>query len=453
MRCDGIASVDEGGNRRRKADRRHLKGLPEGNSRKLHRSDVLRLMHDRSRFPGQIHSCLFQQVELFKIAVVVFRAQSQTHRDEHRVAGIHGRLHKCLRSMARDLVAADSPVLHHHVSRTVKGVLHGHHAFLQRGRRGDGFENRTRLIGIADTGIAPHLIQKILLFFFRKSGRIRALRQGKRVIQVEFRHIHHRQNLPVVRLHHQDGDAFRLLRRHHLLRKLFGILLNVEIHADVQIISVHRLQARLALFIHFNASGVRHRQDGARLAFQIFFIFHLQTDNALIVRSCKAQHSGCQTVKGIVALIILIHLHSGKPTGADRIAGFLIHVAFDPFDGGIFFHTRSDIIFLKLQFSGQNLHHRVRIRDLIVYDGNRAYRPVIRQHVSGRIQNPAPLRLNASLPLMQRIRRIRIVCGAVYHQIDQPTGKPEKSGQTDQEGRKCLFSVEGFMLLLHRKTS
>ena len=291
MRNNGIPSVDEGGNRRSKTDRRHLKGLTEGNGCQLHRSDVLHFVHDGSRLAGQIHSCFFQQVELFKIAVVVFCAKPQSYRDEHRIAGIHGCFHKGLRTMACRLVAADPPVLHHHVSRTVEGVLHGYHAFLQCGCRSDGFENRARLIGVADAGIPPHLIQKILLLLIGKPGRIRLLRKGKRIVQVEFRHIHHRENLSVVGLHHQNGDALRLLCRHHLFRELVGILLNVEIHADIKIVSIHRLLTRLTLFIHFNSSGVRHRQDGARLALQIFFIFHLQTDNALIVPAGKPQHS------------------------------------------------------------------------------------------------------------------------------------------------------------------
>ena len=349
MGCDGIASVDEGRNCRSKTDWRHLKRLAEGNGGKLHRSDVLHFVHDGSRLAGQIHSCFFQQVELFKIAVVVFCAKPQSYRDEHRIAGIHGRLHKGLRTMACRLVAADPPVLHHHVSRTVEGVLHGHHAFLQRGCRSDGFENGTRFVGIADAGISPHLIQEILLFFLRKSGSFRSLRQGKRIVQIKFRHIHHCQNLSIIRLHHQNGNALRLFGSHHLLRELGGILLDVEIHTDIQIVAIHRLQTGLALFIHFNSSGVRHRQDGARLTLQIFLIFHLQADNALIVCSSKAQHSGRQAVKGIITLIILIHLHAVQLIGADRIPGFLIHIAPDPFYGGIFLHTLPDIRFLQLK--------------------------------------------------------------------------------------------------------
>ena len=52
---DAIASVDNGGCRSQKLDRRDLKRLPESHRRQFHISHVFLFMHDRCRLPRQIH--------------------------------------------------------------------------------------------------------------------------------------------------------------------------------------------------------------------------------------------------------------------------------------------------------------------------------------------------------------------------------------------------------------
>ena len=318
-------------------------------------------------------------------------------------------------------MASDSSILHHHITGAAEGVFHGHHPRLQAGRCRNCLKDRARFISIIDASIPPHLIQKILFLFFRHSGRIRSFWQGKRIIQVEFRDVHHSKDLSIIRLHHQYGHALRLFGCHDLIGQLCRILLDIYIHADIQILSVHGFHSVFPFFFHFNAPGIRHGKNGPRLPLQIFIIFHLQADDSLIVSPCKAKHLGSQAVKRIISLIVFIHLDSVQLVSADRISHLFIHIAFDLLNGRIFLHPFSYICFFQPQFLCKHLNHPIWLRYLVMNHGDRADRPVIRQHRPGRIQDPAPFRLNAPLPLVQFIRSLGIIGGTVYHQIHQPS--------------------------------
>lgn len=89
VRCDARASVDQGGRRCNELDRRDLKRLPKRDGRQLHRSDLIRLVHDRPRLTRQINPSLSQQTKLLKILIVPLRSQPLPDIDQNRIAGIH----------------------------------------------------------------------------------------------------------------------------------------------------------------------------------------------------------------------------------------------------------------------------------------------------------------------------------------------------------------------------
>ena len=350
-------------------------------------------------------------------------------------------------------MAPDPTVLHHNITGAAEIVFHGHHALLQSGGSGDYLENGSRLIGIVDTAVPPHPVQQVLFFLLRKPFRHRSLRKGKRIVQVKFRHIDHGQDFAVIRLHHQDGNAFRLLGRQRLVSQLRGILLNIHIQADMQVVAVHRLHPVLPLLRNLHSSCVGHRQDRSRFSLEIFVILDLQPHNSLVVASCKAQDLGSKAVKGIIPLIVLIHLDAVQLVITDNIPYRFVHIALYFFYGGVFFHALSDIFLFKPQLPGKHLHHFVRIRNLVVDNGNITYRPVIRQHRSCGIYYSPPLGLDVSFPLVKLLGRLCIVGGLIYHQIDQPSGQAQKGGQAEHKGPDCFLSVECFVFLFHWKTS
>ena len=89
VRCDARASVDQGGCRCNELDRRDLKRLPKRDGRQLHRSDLIRLVHDRPRLTRKINPSLSQQTKLLKILIVPLRSQPLSDIDQNRIAGIH----------------------------------------------------------------------------------------------------------------------------------------------------------------------------------------------------------------------------------------------------------------------------------------------------------------------------------------------------------------------------
>ena len=164
--------------------------------------------------------------------------------------------------MACHLVASDFSVIYDNISRTAESTLWCHYPRLQARRRSDDLKSGTRLVGIIDTAVSPHLIQKILLFRVRYIT-VRSLRQFVRVIQIEFRHIDHGQYFTVLRIHDQDRDTLCLLGSHSLLGQLGSIGLYVHVQADIQVLPIYRLYPALAFLFYLDTGCIRYRQDRA----------------------------------------------------------------------------------------------------------------------------------------------------------------------------------------------
>ena len=56
MRCDPVATIDNGRSSGQQLDRRDLERLPEGHSSQLHISHILFLMHDGPGFSRQVNA-------------------------------------------------------------------------------------------------------------------------------------------------------------------------------------------------------------------------------------------------------------------------------------------------------------------------------------------------------------------------------------------------------------
>ena len=115
-----------GGGRRDELDRRDLKGLPERNRRKLHRTDLILCVHDCTGFSRHIDSSSVQQPELLHALVKRICTHPKPYRHKHRIAGIFRTFHKILCSMASSVRTVDSPVLHQLISGTVEIICQFH---------------------------------------------------------------------------------------------------------------------------------------------------------------------------------------------------------------------------------------------------------------------------------------------------------------------------------------
>ena len=132
--------IDNGGRCGDELNGRDLKGLAEGDRCQLHRPHIFLLVHDGSRFSREVDAGLFPQAKLGEILAVSIHPQALPHVDEYRVAGVHGSLEEIFPSMSSCLMAADPPVLHNAVSRTVKCVGELHRPGLKAGCRSDNLE-------------------------------------------------------------------------------------------------------------------------------------------------------------------------------------------------------------------------------------------------------------------------------------------------------------------------
>ena len=165
MGRDPVSAIDDRTDCCCQLDRRNLKRLAKRYSGKLHLPHIFRVMHDRSRFSRKINSCFFQKPELFEIFIIILYSQPQPHFNKHRVAGVLSSLHKVLCTMSGPLCTVYPPVLHHFIPRAEKTVFRWHNSFFQSRCHGDNLKSRTWFISIVQTGISPHLVQKILLLF------------------------------------------------------------------------------------------------------------------------------------------------------------------------------------------------------------------------------------------------------------------------------------------------
>ena len=192
-------------------------------------------MHDCSCLSREIHPGFFHQAELLEIIAEPLRSQSEPDLHKNRITGILHSFHECLRPVSSYFVAPDSPILYNLISRAHKCIIQIDYPFFQAGAGGDDLKGGSRFIGIIDTPVSPHLIQKFLLFFLR-GGRY-AFRQFKRLIQIKFRPVDHRIDLPVLRVHQDDGHFIRLFFLHRLLCHLLCVFLDIIIDADLKRIS------------------------------------------------------------------------------------------------------------------------------------------------------------------------------------------------------------------------
>ena len=202
-------------------------------------------MHDRSGFARQIDPGLFQQAKLTDTFVKALAAQPCRHIHKNRIAGVFDTLKKRFRSVPRSLMTVDPPILHQPVAPTVKAIRKRYLSRIQRSTGCHDLKGRSRLIGIAETGISPHGIEKLALFLLRLPHGF--FRQCKRIIQMKFRNIDHGINLTVFRLHHQNGYPLSALFRQNLLRRLLGIHLDIDIQRCCQIPAVNRFYTALTI--------------------------------------------------------------------------------------------------------------------------------------------------------------------------------------------------------------
>ena len=218
MGRDAVASVDNGGRRCNQLDRRDLEGLAKGYRGQLHKAHVLLFVHDGGCLTRQVDARLSLKAELGEIFIVSIHSQPLAHVNEHRVAGIHGSLEECLRTMSPHLVAPYLPVFHNPEARTGKLVRQLYHAGFQPGRGRDDLKGGARLIGVIDAGVPPHLVQLLLLFGRRQVSCLgshllealaaQVLVQGKGVVEVELRYVYHGHQFAVLRIHDNNGHLF-----------------------------------------------------------------------------------------------------------------------------------------------------------------------------------------------------------------------------------------------------
>ena len=213
-------------------------------------------MGDGTRLAGQVDSRLFHQAEFLKIGIKFIHAHPQRHIDKYGIAGIFHPLHKSFAAMAVPVGAVNSPVIHHPVAGTVKGILKRHCPGLQPRGGGDHLEGGARFIGVVDTDVPPHLIQPLLQLFLRKRAFIGAVVEGKGIIQIKFRHIDAGINFSVLRIHNQNRHRFRLFLFHHPQRFLLGVFLDIPVQAHGEIIAGHRFYAALPDLSDFNSPGI-----------------------------------------------------------------------------------------------------------------------------------------------------------------------------------------------------
>ena len=250
--------------------------------------------------------------------------------------------------MPGDLVAADPTVLHHDVARTVKGGFRRYHALLQTRRCRNDLKGRSRLIGVTDAAVTPHLIEQLLFLFFTHS--FACLSQIIGMIQVEFRDIHHRIKLSVLGIDDNDRYPFCFFGFHHLSGELGRIALDVPVHADIQVLPRNGLYTLFSLCGKLHAPCIGHGENCALRSLQYLFIFHFQTDDSLIVTAGKSQYLGSQRIIWVIPLIVFIHLYSGKIIAPDPVSDFLFHIALYLFNRGILLYPLTDIFLRQIQF-------------------------------------------------------------------------------------------------------
>ena len=332
--------------------------------------------------------------------IEILHAQPKPDINKYRIAGILYPLDERLPAVSSHFMASDLAVFHYPVSRTAELIFKLHCACLQTCRRRNDLKSRSRLIGIVDASVPPHLVQRILLFIIRHILAVFACIQGKRIVQIKLRDIDHGKDLSVLRIHQQDPYFFRLLFFHHLLRHLLRVHLDIIIQADLQRIACLRLQPVLRNAFQFNPSCVRRSQYGAVHPFQIFFILYLQSDDPLVISSGEPQDLRRKFIVRIISLEVFVHFHSVKLHIADRITGRLLYIRLNTLHRGHFLYPSAYGILIHLKRFRQRLYHLLRFSDLTVDHRYRTYCLICRQYLSLCVQDLSSRRLDVPLPLM-----------------------------------------------------
>ena len=341
--------------------------------------------------------------------------------------------------MSCSLCTVDPPVLHHLIARTEKTILCWHHSFLQPCCHSDDLKSRARFIGIIQTGVSPHPVQKILLLFSLCCCFFCI--QSKRIVQIKFRHIDTGIDFSVLRVHKQYGNSLRLFFFHHFTGCLLHIFLDINIQTGTQSISWHRFLPPFSGSVDLHTTCIRNCEDLSGLSFQDLIVFHFKTNDPLIITSGKSQYFWSERSIRIIPPIILIYLHSLKVIFPDPVSNAFFHVCLYSFNRRNFFNFFSDFLFFYRQCSGQYADHFFRIFDLAVYHRYCADCPVIRQNISPDVQDLSPGRFYVTFPLMKILRLFWIIFCPDVHKIPESSHKSQKKHYADQKNHPYFFPV------------
>ena len=398
-------------------------------------------MHDGSSFPGKVNPGLLEQSKLLEILIVIIHTQPKPHLDKYRVAGVHSALYKVFSPVPCPLMAVDPSVLHDFKSGTGKGILHADHPLGKTCCHGDDLKGGTRLIGIVDGQISPHLVTGILFFLVRHARGVRIRVQSERFIEIKFRYIYICVDFSILRIYEQNGDRICLLFLHNFLCCLLCIHLDIFIQADVQVISCHRFHTAFPQLIDLHSPGIRSGEYFAVYAFQNVVVPYFQPNDALVVSSCKSQYLGGQLIAGVIPFEILIHFDTCKTVFPNPVPHFFLHICLHFFNGRNLLHSFSGSLLRKSQLFLQHGDDLIRFLYLAVYDGNGAHRFIIRQDLPLCVNDPASGCLDVTLPLVELLCLFCIVIRLYHHEIDHPAHKSCKHQHTGGKYDHCLLLV------------
>lgn len=113
-------------------------------------------MHDAGGLAGEVHAGDVIESELIQVLHEQFRTQGLTGHDKGRVAGTLDGAYKVDGTVTANLPAGDPVARYLDIARAVERGGTGDCAGLQRRRRGDQLEYRSRFVGVGN-GLVPPL--------------------------------------------------------------------------------------------------------------------------------------------------------------------------------------------------------------------------------------------------------------------------------------------------------
>ena len=220
--------------------------------------------------------------------------------------------------MTANLPAGNPVARYLDIARAVERSGTGDCAGLQRRRRGDQLEYRSRFVGVRNGLVPPlgHLgfTQGCIVFvqfFLVVAGflfHLVQLRLGigivnlTGVVGVKVRLGGHAQDLAGLDIHHDaHSTVLHLMLLYGIFQVLFQIVLHCFIDGQHQALSVLRIVDLLLTEGHGSSLGVAHRGDDAVGTGQGLVVVGFQAIGAGAVIAGKAQHSGRQVAIGIIA--------------------------------------------------------------------------------------------------------------------------------------------------------